>query len=205
MEYISIVFGLIFANNFVLARFLGLCPFVGVSSRLKAAVGMGMAVTFVMTLASAVTFLVFRFLESAEFAHGWNLTFMRTIVFILVIASLVQFVEMAIQKLSPGLYRALGIYLPLITTNCAVLGVAILNVERFTSGAGADPAAVLFIKAVLQGFSAGLGFTLAMILMASLRERFEKTVLPESVRDIPITFISAGLMALAFMGFAGMV
>ncbi len=201
MEFFSIIFGLIFVNNFVLSKFLGLCPFVGVSGKLKAAAGMGMAVTFVMTMASAVTFSIFQILEKWSFENGWNLSFMRTIVFILVIASLVQFVEMVIQKTSPALYKALGIYLPLITTNCAVLGVAILNAENFEQGAFA----IRFIMAVLQGFSAGLGFTLAMVLMASLRERFELYNVPESVRDIPITFISAGLMALAFLGFGGMV
>ena len=202
MEYFAIFFGLIFVNNFVLSRFLGLCPFVGVSGKLKAAVGMGIAVTFVMTLASAVTFPIFQFLLKIQFGENkWDLTFMRTIVFILVIAALVQFVEMVIQKTSPALYKALGIYLPLITTNCAVLGVSILNVETFMTGSFP----VLFIKALLQGFSAGLGFTLAMILMAGLRERFDLYELPDSVKDIPITFISAGLMALAFLGFGGLV
>ncbi len=201
MEYFSIVFGLVFVNNYVFSRFLGLCPFVGVSGKIKAATGMGMAVTFVMTLASAVTFPVFRLLQEMTLENGWDLTFMRTIVFILVIAALVQFVEMVIQKTSPALYKALGIYLPLITTNCAVLGVTILNVGAFTDGAFT----VLFVKAMLQGFAAGVGFTMAMILMAGLRERFDLCNLPESVRDIPITFISAGLMALAFLGFGGMV
>jgi electron transport complex protein RnfA len=203
MEYFAIVFGLIFVNNFVLSQFLGLCPFVGVSGKLKAAVGMGLAVTFVMTMASAVTFLIFFLLKGATFGPDkWDLTFMRTIVFILVIAGLVQFVEMVIQKTSPALYKALGIYLPLITTNCAVLGVTILNVGAFATGSFT---VFVFIKAVLQGFAAGVGFTLAMILMAGLRERFDMYDLPPSVRDIPITFISAGLMALAFLGFGGMV
>ena len=203
MEYFAIIFGLIFVNNFVLSQFLGLCPFVGVSGKLKAAVGMGLAVTFVMTMASAVTFLIFFLLKGMTFGPDkWDLTFMRTIVFILVIAGLVQFVEMVIQKTSPALYKALGIYLPLITTNCAVLGVTILNVGAFAAG---DFSAAVFIKAVLQGAAAGTGFTLAMILMAGLRERFDMYGLPPSVRDIPITFISAGLMALAFLGFGGMV
>lgn len=204
MEYFAIVFSLIFVNNFVLAKFLGLCPFVGVSGKLKAAVSMGAAVTFVMTMASAVTYPIFCLLKCPPVAleHGWNLEFLRTIVFILVIASLVQFVEMVIQKTSPGLYNALGIYLPLITTNCAVLGVAIMNTNVFFKGSFETAA---FFKAVLQGFSAGVGFTLAMLLMAGLRERLELYNVPESVKDIPITFISAGLMALAFLGFGGMV
>lgn len=204
MEYFAIIFSLIFVNNFVLARFLGLCPFVGVSGKLKAAVSMGIAVTFVMTMASAVTYPIFCLLKCFPVAleHGWDLSFLRTIVFILVIASFVQFVEMVIQKTSPGLYNALGIYLPLITTNCAVLGVAIMNIDTFFTGSYETAA---FFKAVLQGFSAGLGFTLAMLLMSGIRERLDLYDVPDSVKDIPITFISAGLMSLAFLGFGGMV
>lgn len=201
MEYFVIFFSLIFVNNFVLSQFLGLCPFVGVSGKLKASFGMGMAVTFVMTLASAATFVIYHLVLKQQFENGWDLTFLRTIVFILVIAALVQFVEMVIQKTSPVLYKALGIYLPLITTNCAVLGVSIMNVSSFSTG----PFPILFIKAILQGFSAGVGFTLAMLLMAGIRERLELYNVPASVKDIPLTFISAGLMALAFLGFGGIV
>jgi len=202
MEYATIVISLVFVNNFVLAKFLGLCPFVGVSGKFKAAASMGMAVTFVMTMASAVTYPLYALLKWFPTAQGWDLTFLRTIVFILVIASLVQFVEMVIQKTSPALYSALGIYLPLITTNCAVLGVSILNIDEFFGGTFEVAA---FFKAVVQGFSAGLGFTLAMLLMAGIRERLEVYGVPDAVKDIPITFISAGLMSLAFLGFGGIV
>ncbi|MFH1707912.1 MAG: RnfABCDGE type electron transport complex subunit A [Planctomycetota bacterium] len=195
MEFFTIIISLVFINNFVLAKILGLCPFIGVSGKMKDSISMGVAVTFVMAMASAVTFIVFQLLKA------YHLEFMTTIFFILVIAALVQFVEMVIQKTSPALYRALGIYLPLITTNCTVLGVAILNVQGFNTG----PFAINFLKAILQGTAAGVGFTMAMLLMAGIRERFEIYDMPASVKGAPIAFICAGLMALAFLGFGGMV
>ncbi len=194
----------IFINNFVFARFLGLCPYIGVSKQLDSAIGMGAAVTFVMTLASTVTWLIHNYLlspvESNVFYHLFNLqtppdlTFLKTIAFILVIASLVQFVEMVIQKTSPALYKSLGIYLPLITTNCAILGVALLNIDEN----------YVFIESVVHGFSAGLGFTLALVLMAGMREKLEMAKVPKALEGIPLAFIMAGLMSMAFLGFSGL-
>ena len=190
----TILIGTIFINNFVLARMLGLCPFLGVSKKLDSAVGMGLAVIFVMTLASFITFLVFKYI-----LVPFEITFLRTISFILVIASLVQLVEMVIEKLSPALYHSLGIFLPLITTNCAVLGVAVLNIDG-----GYVTAELGLLKSVVQGFGAGVGFTLALVLMAGIRERLEIADIPENLKGLPITFITAGLLALAFLGFTGM-
>ncbi len=194
----------IFLNNFVFSRILGICPYVGVSGQMDSAIGMGMAVTFVLTLASTVTWLVYTFFLAPTNANLFfhlfslqkppDLTFLNTIVFILVIASLVQFVEMVVQKLSPALYKALGIYLPLITTNCAVLGAALLNVAAHYN----------FIESIVHGFTAGIGFTIALILMAGIREKLELADVPKSMRGIPITFIMAGLIALAFLGFSGL-
>ncbi|MBN1781729.1 electron transport complex subunit RsxA [bacterium] len=193
----------ILVSNFVLHRFLGLCPYIGVSRQLDSAVGMGMAVVFVMSIASAVTWVVYRyFLEPTpvNLLARWlhvnppDLTFLRTIAFILIIASLVQFVEMVIQKTSPGLYRSLGIYLPLITTNCAVLGVSILNIDQDYN----------FLQSLTNGFMSGIGFTLALVLMAGLREKLELANVPRAMRGAPIAFIMAGCMALAFLGFAGL-
>jgi electron transport complex protein RnfA len=195
--------GAIFVSNFVLHRFLGLCPYIGVSRQLDSALGMGMAVIFVMSIASVVTWTIYHyFLEPSQFnllqkifsIKSPDLTFLRTIAFILVIASLVQFVEMVIQKTSPGLYRSLGIYLPLITTNCAVLGVSILNIDEGYN----------FIQSLVNGFMSGVGFTLALILMAGLREKLEMADVPKSMRGAPIAFIIAGCMALAFLGFSGL-
>ena len=198
-----IAVGAIFINNFVLMRFLGICPYIGVSKSLDSAIGMGSAVIFVMTLASVVTFLVEKYIlvpDSSVFrlllaGHGApDLRFLRTIAYILTIASLVQFVEMVIQKSSPALYKSLGIYLPLITTNCAVLGVALLNqVEHFN-----------FIQSAVNGFSAGVGFTLALVLMSSIREKLELADVPPALRGVPIAFIMAGLMSIAFLGFSGL-
>jgi electron transport complex protein RnfA len=216
MEYsiFQIIILSIFVNNFVLARFLGLCPYMGVSKQLDSAIGMGMAVTFVMTIASLVTWLLYTFFLAPTYMNVFysifntpiqdvpDLTFLRTIVFILVIASLVQFIEMYIQKVSPTLYRALGIYLPLITTNCAILGVAVLNIDLFF--ADGLPQQNSFIHTIVQAFAAGLGFTLVLILMAGIRERLERTNLPKPLRGLPIAFIIAGLMSIAFLGFAGM-
>lgn len=184
-----IVLGAVFINNFVLNRFLGICPFIGVSKKIDSSIGMGMAVAFVMTLAGGVTWCVHHFL-----LVPLNATFLQTVSFILVIAALVQLVEMFLQKNSPTLYSALGIYLPLITTNCAVMGVALLNIrEEFTL-----PESLIF------SFSAAVGFTLALLLMAGIRERLDLVQVPRAFRGAPIAFVVAGLMAIAFMGFAGM-
>lgn len=180
----------VLVNNFVLARFLGICPFLGVSRKVETAIGMGMAVIFVMTVAGVVTWLLHRLV-----LVPYDVTYLRTIVFILVIASLVQFVEMVIQKVSPVLYQALGIYLPLITTNCAVLGVAVLNVQEDFN----------FVEMLVFSFSAAIGFTLALVLFAGIRERIEHADVPESLKGTGIALVTAGLLALAFMGFAGLV
>jgi len=187
---ILLVMSSIFINNFVLAKFLGICPFIGVSKKLDSAVGMGAAVTFVLTIAAAATWLVYTYLL---LPHG--IAYLKTIAFILVIAALVQFVEMVIRKVSPALYSSLGIYLPLITTNCAVLGVAAINVQKEYN----------LLMSTVFGFGAGLGFTLALILMAGIRERLEDARIPRALRGAPIAFITAGLISLAFMGFAGMI
>lgn len=187
-DLLLISFSAIFISNFVLARFLGICPFLGVSRKLETALGMGFAVTFVMTMASAITYGIQKLLVR----YGLD-EFLRTISFILVIAVLVQFVEMILRKTSPGLYQALGIYLPLITTNCAVLGVAIINTDEAYS----------FIQTVVSGFSAGLGFILAIVLFAGLRERLEFAPLPKAMQGFPIALILAGLVSMAFLGFSG--
>jgi len=196
-QLLAIIIGAIFVSNFVLARFLGLCPFVGVSKDSDSALGMGMAVIFVMTMASLVTWFIYNYV-----LVPLEITYLRTIAFILVIATLVQFVEMVIEKTSPTLHKSLGIYLPLITTNCAVLGVAVVNVDEFMGVGLARNAS--FIYTIVHGFSAGLGFTLALILMAAIRERLDLVDVPKSMRGIPITFIVAGLMAIAFLGFSGL-
>ena len=194
----SIALGAILINNFIFAQFLGCCPFLGVSKKVDTAIGMGLAVTFVMGLASAVCWVVNEFLlvNPAIFGEkGPNLAFMQTIAFILVIAALVQFVEMFLKKSVPSLYQALGIYLPLITTNCAVLGVVLLNVQNSYD----------FIESVVYGVTGGLGFLLAIFLFASVRERLEATMeCPKAFEGFPIALMSAGLVALAFMGFSGL-
>jgi len=190
----TILISTIFINNFVLSKMLGLCPFLGVSKKLDSALGMGLAVVFVMTLSSFITFLIYKYL-----LVPYQITYLRTITFILVIASLVQLVEMIIEKVSPSLYQALGIFLPLITTNCAVLGVAVLNIDQ-----GFVNADLGLLKSVVQGFGAGIGFTLALLLMAGIRERLEIADIPKNLQGLPITFITAGLLALAFLGFSGM-
>ncbi len=184
----TIAIAAVFINNFVLSRFLGLCPFMGVSRNLSSAIGMGMAVIFVMTIASLVTWPLYHLV-----LHTYEITYLRTIVFILVIASLVQFVEMALEKTAPALYQALGIFLPLITTNCAILGVAMLNIDDELS----------LIESLTQGFAAGVGFTLALVLMAGIRERLELARVPKIFEGVPIALICAGLMSIAFLGFAG--
>lgn len=193
---LSVIIGMVFVNNFVLSKFLGLCPFLGVSRNTKPAVSMGLAVIFVMSLSGFITWLVYRFV-----LVPLDLIYLRTIVFILVIASFVQFVEMVIRKMSPAIYRALGIYLPLITTNCAVLGVTVLNINKFFVNGKGLPGS--FALSLLQSFFAGIGFTLALILMSGIRERLDLNDVPKSLTGIPIAFIVASLMSLAFMGFNG--
>ena len=185
---LAISLGAILTNNFIFAQFLGICPFLGVSKKIDTAVGMGAAVTFVMGLASAVCFGVNKILIA------FDLGFMQTVAYILVIAALVQFVEMFLKKNIPTLYTALGVYLPLITTNCAVLGVVLLNVQNHYN----------FIESVVYGITGGLGFMLAIVLFASVRERVQFSDYPECFEGFPICLISAGLLALAFMGFSGM-
>jgi len=195
-HFFAIIIAAIFINNFVLSKFLGICPYIGVSKKLDSAIGMGFAVTFVMTMASVITWLVYTYFlhPDTNIFSGADLTFLRTIAFILVIAALVQFVEMVIQKVSPTLYGSLGIYLPLITTNCAVLGVAVLNIDDSFN----------FIESLVRGFAAGIGFTLAIVLMAGLREKLDMADIPQPLRGVPIAFIMASLMSLAFMGFSGL-
>ena len=188
-ELLAITLGAILANNFIFSQFLGICPFLGVSKKVDTAVGMGVAVTFVMGLASAITWLVNTFI-----LIPFDLGYMQTVAFILVIASLVQFIEMFLQKSMPSLYTALGVYLPLITTNCAVLGVVLLNVQNNYS----------FISSVVYGITGGLGFLLAIVLFASIRERLVFADYPKSFEGFPIALVTAGLMALAFMGFSGL-
>ena len=184
-KLLSITLGAILANNFIFSQFLGCCPFLGVSKKVDTAVGMGVAVTFVMGLASAVCFVVNKYI-----LIPLDLAYMQTVAFILVIASLVQFIEMFLQKAMPALYTALGVYLPLITTNCAVLGVVLLNVQNGYN----------FIESVVYGITGGLGFLLAIVLFASIRERLVFADYPKCWDGFPIALITAGLMALAFMG-----
>ena len=188
-ELLAISLSAILANNFIFSQFLGICPFLGVSKKVDTAVGMGIAVTFVMGLASAITWAVQEFI-----LVPFDLGYMQTVAFILVIASLVQFIEMFLQKAMPALYTALGVYLPLITTNCAVLGVAILNINSNYN----------FIESVVYGITGGLGFLLAIVLFASIRERLVFADYPKAFEGFPIALVTAGLMALAFMGFSGL-
>ncbi|MFA5118590.1 MAG: electron transport complex subunit RsxA [Candidatus Omnitrophota bacterium] len=195
-KFMVVMISMVFINNFILSKFLGLCAFIGVSKETKPAISMGLAVTFVTTLSSMITWLIYKFL-----LIPFNITYLRTISFILVIASFVQFVEMVVRKTSPGLYRLFGIYLPLITVNCAVLGVAVLNSETFFQEGYTVQESFWFSAA--QGFFAGIGFLLAMILMSGIRERLELTDVPKPFKDVPLAFIIASLMSLAFMGFNG--
>lgn len=190
IEILLILVSSIFVTNFVLARFLGICPFLGVSARIETSIGMGMAVIFVMTLASLSAWFIERFV-----LIPFDLLYLRTITFILIIASLVQFVEMVIRKTSPALYNALGIYLPLITTNCAVLGVALLVVQKEMD----------FFPTLFFGVGAALGFTLALLLFAGIREQLAYARVPKIFQGTAIGLITAGLMSLAFLGFAGLV
>lgn len=193
-ELILIFLGIIFVNNFVFTRALGLCPYLGVSKHSSSAVGMGLAVIFVMTLSSVVTWTVYRYV-----LIPFHIEYLYIIAFILIIATLVQLVEMILQKTMPALYRALGIYLPLITTNCAVLGIAVLNMNTFFDAKGAVQGS--FLKSLVNGFGCGVGFCIALLLMSGIRERLELSEVPDALKDIPIAFVIAALIALAFMGF----
>ncbi len=190
MDLLLLFMGAILVNNFVLTRFLGICPFLGVSKKVETALGMGMAVTFVMALASVISHIVYN-----AILVPLKIEYLYTLAFILVIASLVQFVEMVIQKSSPSLYAALGVFLPLITTNCAVLGVAIINMQE---GFG-------LLESVIHGVGGALGFTLAIVLFAGIRERIERNNIPGALKGFPIALITAGFMATAFLGFQGLI
>ena len=189
-EYLLIIVGTIWVNNIVLSQFLGLCPFMGVSRKLETAMGMGLATTFVLTLASITSYLVNHYL-----LEPFALEYLRTISFILVIAAIVGFTELVVHKTSPMLHNVLGIYLPLITTNCAVLGVALLNVQKSNG----------FLESALYGFGSAIGFTLVLVLFAAMRERLAASDVPEAFQGNAIGLITAGLMALAFMGFTGLI
>jgi electron transport complex protein RnfA len=189
-EFLIILISAVLVNNFVLARFLGICPFLGVSKKTDTALGMGMAVIFVMTLASVFTNLIHNFV-----LIRFHLEFLQIVAFILVIASLVQLVETVLRKISPALYHALGIYLPLITTNCAILGLALLNVIKKYD----------LTRSIVFGLGAGIGFTLALLIMSGIRERLEFADMPKPLRGVPIALIVAGLLSMAFMGFSGLV
>ena len=189
MEYLLIILSTALVNNVVLVKFLGLCPFMGVSNKLDSALGMGLATTFVLTLAAVSGWLLEHFVLSPL-----DLGFLRILTFILVIAVVVQFIEMVVRKTSPALYQVLGIFLPLITTNCAVLGVALLNVQQENT----------FLQSLLYGFGSALGFTLVLVMFAGLRERLALANVPDVFKGLPIAYIVAGLMSLAFMGFSGL-
>jgi len=191
MSLLALFFGAIFVNNILLARFLGCCPFLGVSSKLETAKGMGVAVIFVIVLASTMTWLAYTFI-----LVPLGLEYLYTLSFILIIAALVQFVEIVLKKMQPGLYRSLGIFLPLITTNCAVLGVAVINMnEKYT-----------LVESVVHALGASTGFLLAIVLMAGIRERIEISEnMPRCLRGLPIALVTAGLMSIAFMGFSGII
>jgi len=189
-EYLTLLISIILVNNFVLVQFLGLCPFMGVSNKLETAIGMSLATTFVLTLSSVLAYMTYNWL-----LVPLEIEFLKTISFILVIAVVVQFTEMVVKKTSPLLYRVLGIFLPLITTNCAVLGVAILNVKKQNS----------FIESFLYGFGGALGFSLVLILFSAMRERINQADVPEPFKGSAVGMITAGLMSLAFLGFSGLV
>lgn len=190
MEYLYLIIGAVFVNNFVLSQFLGICPFIGVSKKTETALGMGLAVIFVMGIASIFTYMVNQYILVPL---GMS-DFLQTIAFILIIAGLVQSVEIVIKKVSPSLYSALGVYLPLITTNCAVLGVAILNVTQSYN----------LIQSFLNGVFSGVGFTLAILLLAGIREKLRDSDIPEPFQGFPISLITAGIMSMAFVAFSGM-
>ena len=189
MNLILLFLSIVLVNNVITSQFMGICPFLGVSKKVDTAIGMGAAVTFVLTLASFITYFIQKLLEITDNQ------FLQTIAFILVIASIVQFVEMVIQKLSPSLYQALGVFLPLITTNCAVLGIALVNVQNNYN----------LVETIVNGFGAGIGFTLSIVLFAGIRERLELADIPESFKGFPSTMIAASLMSIAFLGFSGLI
>jgi len=189
-EYLLILISTVLVNNFVLVQFLGLCPFMGVSNKLESAMGMSLATTFVLTLSSVCSYLVYTWVLAPL-----DLGFLRTISFILVIAAVVQFTEMVVRKTSPLLYKVLGIFLPLITTNCAVLGVALLNIKKMNG----------FMESIVYGFGAAVGFSLALVLFSAIRERVAVADVPKPFRGSAIGMVTAGLMSLAFMGFTGLV
>lgn len=201
-ELLLIAVGAAFVNNVVLSQFLGICPFLGVSKNVKTAAGMGGAVVFVITIASFVTGLIYKFILGNPKILGGELQYLNTIVFILVIAALVQFVEMFLKKVMPPLYNALGVYLPLITTNCAVLGVALTNVQNgyYEKGVG-----IVLLTGVVNGFATAAGFFVAIVLMAGIREKIEHNNVPEAFKGTPIVLVTAGLMAIAFCGFSGLI
>ena len=204
MEYFIIIISAVFVNNVVLAQFLGICPFLGVSKKVSTAAGMSAAVTFVMALATLVTYILQKYVLEA-----FHIEFMQTVAFILVIAALVQMVEIILKKISPSLYQALGIFLPLITTNCVVLGVAIQVVSKefdFINNVGAaNPAMMNLGQSVVFAIATALGYSLAMVLFAGIREHLDLNNVPKAFRGVPIALISAGIMAMAFMGFSGLV
>ncbi len=189
MEYFIIIFGAIFINNIVLSRFLGICPFLGVSKSTTTAIGMGGAVLFVMTIATVVTYLIFQFL-----LVPFGITYLQTVAYILVIAFLVQVVEIVLKKISPELYRALGVFLPLITTNCAILGVAILVIQQDFN----------LLESVVFAIANAVGFTLAIVLFSSIREQLDLAELPSAMKGVPAALVVAGILSMAFMGFSGM-
>lgn len=193
-ELVLIAVGAALVNNVVLSQFLGLCPFLGVSKKVETAAGMGGAVIFVLTISSFITSLIYKFILANKAILDGRLVYLQTIVFILVIAALVQFVEMLLKKMMPPLYNALGVYLPLITTNCAVLGVALKNVQKDYG----------ILSSVVNGFATAAGFTIAIVIMAGIREKTEYNDVPESFRGMPIVLVTAGLMAIAFFGFSGL-
>lgn len=194
MEYFLLIIGAVFVNNFVLSQFLGICPFLGVSKKTDTALGMGLAVIFVMGVASIFTWLVQKLLVLA------GIEYLQTIAFILVIAALVQLIEMVLKKFMPSLYSALGVYLPLITTNCAVLGVAILNIDTFGVAEG-----ISLLQSFLNGVFSGVGFTIAILLLAGIRERMDIDAVPKPFRGFPITLIAASILSMAFVAFGGMI
>lgn len=193
-ELIAVFFAIVFVNNFVFAKTIGLCPYLGVSKHFSSATGMGLAVIFVTTMSSVFTWLVYKYV-----LIPFHIEYLYIIAFILVIAALVQLVEMMLEKTSPVLYHALGIYLPLITTNCAVLGICVLNKDMFFSANG--PVHGSFLKSLVNGFGCGIGFCIALFLMSGIRERLEFSDIPDSMKEIPIAFITAALISIAFMGF----
>ncbi|KPK96986.1 MAG: hypothetical protein AMJ95_11520 [Omnitrophica WOR_2 bacterium SM23_72] len=195
-RFLSIFISSVFIYNVILSRFLGLCPFIAISKETKPALAMSFAVTFVITMSSVITWLLYRFVLAP-----FGMMYLRTVCFILVIASFVQLVEMVIKKVSPATYRFFGIYLPLITTNCAVLGVAVLNIDMFFANGKAITGS--FYYSLAQGLCVGMGFALAMVLMSGIRERLELCSIPRSLKEFPIVFIIASILSLSFMGFNG--